>query len=188
MINLINIQHFYETGNIQTSALWISSTPFVFVFNPAISFFFEIRNYSIFKICNGITTRNRKFKDLIIPLLSMRLCSFFKIVSFSNLKNILPYGYSNRILQNQLFCLTHFLFPSFLFLCSSISHRTLANGYKKGVEIVSALSCIQVLAYLRVSRNLVGINFRHPNVMPNFAVWKTITYRHWHRWCCQPRF
>ena len=39
-----------------------------------------------------------------------------------------------------------------------------------------------------VSRNLVGINFRHPNVMPNFAVWKTITYRHWHRWCCQPRF
>ena len=34
-----------------------------------------------------------------------------------------------------------------------------------------------------VSRNLVGINFRHPNVMPNFAVWKTITYRHWHRWC-----
>ena len=45
-----------------------------------------------------------------------------------------------------------------------------------------------VVAYLRVSRNLVGINFRHPNVMPNFAVWKTITYRHWHRWCCQPRF
>ena len=41
---------------------------------------------------------------------------------------------------------------------------------------------------LWVSRNLVGINFRHPNVMPNFAVWKTITYRHWHRWCCQPRF
>ena len=40
----------------------------------------------------------------------------------------------------------------------------------------------------RVSRFLVGINFRHPNVMPNFAVWKTITYRHWHRWCCQPRF
>ena len=39
-----------------------------------------------------------------------------------------------------------------------------------------------------VSRNLVGINFRHPNVMPNFAVWKTITYRHWHKWCCQPRF
>ena len=39
-----------------------------------------------------------------------------------------------------------------------------------------------------LSRNLVGINFRHPNVMPNFAVWKTITYRHWHRWCCQPRF
>ena len=43
-------------------------------------------------------------------------------------------------------------------------------------------------AELWVSRNLVGINFRHPNVMPNFAVWKTITYRHWHRWCCQPRF
>ena len=43
-------------------------------------------------------------------------------------------------------------------------------------------------AYLGVSRNLVGINFRHPNVMPNFAVWKTITYRHWHKWCCQPRF
>ena len=42
--------------------------------------------------------------------------------------------------------------------------------------------------YDGVSRNLVGINFRHPNVMPNFAVWKTITYRHWHRWCCQPRF
>ena len=42
--------------------------------------------------------------------------------------------------------------------------------------------------YFRVSRFLVGINFRHPNVMPNFAVWKTITYRHWHRWCCQPRF
>ena len=41
---------------------------------------------------------------------------------------------------------------------------------------------------LWVSRFLVGINFRHPNVMPNFAVWKTITYRHWHRWCCQPRF
>ena len=41
---------------------------------------------------------------------------------------------------------------------------------------------------LGVSRFLVGINFRHPNVMPNFAVWKTITYRHWHRWCCQPRF
>jgi len=40
----------------------------------------------------------------------------------------------------------------------------------------------------RLSRNLVGINFRHPNVMPNFAVWKTITYRHWHKWCCQPRF
>ena len=39
-----------------------------------------------------------------------------------------------------------------------------------------------------VSRNLVGINFRHPNVMPNFAVWKTITYGHWHKWCCQPRF
>ena len=39
-----------------------------------------------------------------------------------------------------------------------------------------------------LSRNLVGINFRHPNVMPNFAVWKTITYRHWHKWCCQPRF
>ena len=45
-------------------------------------------------------------------------------------------------------------------------------------------------AYVKkgVSRFLVGINFRHPNVMPNFAVWKTITYRHWHRWCCQPRF
>ena len=28
-----------------------------------------------------------------------------------------------------------------------------------------------------VSRFLVGINFRHSNVMPNFAVWKTITYR-----------
>ena len=40
----------------------------------------------------------------------------------------------------------------------------------------------------RVSRNSVGINFRHSNVMPNFAVWKTITYRRWHRWCCQPRF
>ena len=23
--------------------------------------------------------------------------------------------------------------------------------------------------------------------MPNFAVWKTITYRHWHRWCCNRR-
>ena len=45
-----------------------------------------------------------------------------------------------------------------------------------------------VKAFKGVSRNLVGINFRHPNVMPNFAVWKTITYRHWHRWCCQPRF
>ena len=44
------------------------------------------------------------------------------------------------------------------------------------------------LCIVWVSRNLVGINFRHPNVMPNFAVWKTITYRHWHRWCCQPRF
>ena len=44
------------------------------------------------------------------------------------------------------------------------------------------------LEQYRVSRNLVGINFRHPNVMPNFAVWKTITYRLWHRWCCQPRF
>ena len=33
----------------------------------------------------------------------------------------------------------------------------------------------------RLSRNLVGINFRHPNVIPNFAVWKTITYRHWHK-------
>ena len=33
-----------------------------------------------------LTTRNRKFKDLIIPLLPMRLCSFFKIVSFSNIK------------------------------------------------------------------------------------------------------
>ena len=42
--------------------------------------------------------------------------------------------------------------------------------------------------FARVSRFLVGINFRHPNVMPNFAVWKTITYRLWHRWCCQPRF
>ena len=39
-----------------------------------------------------------------------------------------------------------------------------------------------------VSRFLVGINFRHPNVIPNFAGWKTITYRLWHRWCCQPRF
>ena len=45
-----------------------------------------------------------------------------------------------------------------------------------------------LLPFFGVSRNLVGINFRHPNVMPNFAVWKTITYRHWHRWCCQPRF
>ena len=45
-----------------------------------------------------------------------------------------------------------------------------------------------VLQELGDSRNLVGINFRHPNVMPNFAVWKTITYRLWHRWCCQPRF
>ena len=45
-----------------------------------------------------------------------------------------------------------------------------------------------VVRNYRVSRNLVGINFRHPNVMPNFAVWKTITYRHWHKWCCQPRF
>ena len=42
--------------------------------------------------------------------------------------------------------------------------------------------------FFGVSRFLVGINFRHPNVMPNFAVWKTITYRLWHRWCCQPRF
>ena len=32
------------------------------------------------------STRNRKFKDLIIPLLPMRLCSFFKIVSFSYIK------------------------------------------------------------------------------------------------------
>ena len=48
--------------------------------------------------------------------------------------------------------------------------------------------CLYGVGFFRVSRNLVGINFRHPNVMPNFAVWKTITYRHWHRWCCQPRF
>lgn len=47
---------------------------------------------------------------------------------------------------------------------------------------------LPILQELWVSRFLVGINFRHPNVMPNFAVWKTITYRHWHRWCCQPRF
>ena len=50
------------------------------------------------------------------------------------------------------------------------------------------IACGRNVGNKRVSRNLVGINFRHPNVMPNFAVWKTITYRHWHRWCCQPRF
>ena len=55
---------------------------------------------------------------------------------------------------------------------------TPATTYKSGITP----------ANVGVSRNLVGINFRHPNVMPNFAVWKTITYRHWHRWCCQPRF
>ena len=53
-----------------------------------------------------------------------------------------------------------------------------------GADMASGIS----KARKRVSRNLVGINFRHPNVMPNFAVWKTITYRLWHRWCCQPRF
>ena len=36
---------------------------------------------------------------------------------------------------------------------------------------------VQFVNSLRLSRNLVGINFRHPNVMPNFAVWETITYR-----------
>ena len=50
------------------------------------------------------------------------------------------------------------------------------------------LSTTALRRFFRLSRNLVGINFRHPNVMPNFAVWKTITYRLWHRWCCQPRF
>lgn len=52
----------------------------------------------------------------------------------------------------------------------------------------SGLGSGKLVSSFGVSRNLVGINFRHPNVMPNFAVWKTITYRHWHRWCCQPRF
>ena len=61
---------------------------------------------------------------------------------------------------------------------------------KNTLEVGAAGVCTSVdsKGNLRVSRNLVGINFRHPNVMPNFAVWKTITYRHWHRWCCQPRF
>ena len=53
---------------------------------------------------------------------------------------------------------------------------------------VLTLLYVSFMGNKRVSRNLVGINFRHPNVMPNFAVWKTITYRHWHKWCCQPRF
>ncbi len=59
---------------------------------------------------------------------------------------------------------------------------------RHGIHRTTAYSDLAVVKSLRVSRNLVGINFRHPNVMPNFAVWKTITYRHWHRWCCQPRF
>ena len=53
---------------------------------------------------------------------------------------------------------------------------------------VNCLNDKRVMPFFGLSRNLVGINFRHPNVMPNFAVWKTITYRHWHKWCCQPRF
>ena len=58
------------------------------------------------------------------------------------------------------------------------------TGLSKNVQLQLASG----KKYDGVSRFLVGINFRHPNVMPNFAVWKTITYRLWHRWCCQPRF
>ena len=61
-----------------------------------------------------------------------------------------------------------------------------AVASKQSVDRCATLVCQTTV--VGVSRNLVGINFRHPNVMPNFAVWKTITYRHWHRWCCQPRF
>ena len=62
-----------------------------------------------------------------------------------------------------------------------------SDKIEQSVTVLSFASGGEPLQY-GVSRNLVGINFRHPNVMPNFAVWKTITYRHWHRWCCQPRF
>ncbi len=61
-------------------------------------------------------------------------------------------------------------------------------GTAAGLAMAFAAGYVADRVDRRVSRNLVGINFRHPNVMPNFAVWKTITYRHWHRWCCQPRF
>ena len=65
---------------------------------------------------------------------------------------------------------------------------TIVDSYGHAIVTLTERSTNFVLMEKRVSRNLVGINFRHPNVMPNFAVWKTITYRHWHRWCCQPRF
>ena len=83
-----------------------------------------------------------------------------------------------------LFCNT--LFCALIFLPFIVASHT-------GILGSESLLCVDnwqwhEQRFIGVSRNLVGINFRHPNVMPNFAVWKTITYRHWHRWCCQPRF
>ena len=69
-----------------------------------------------------------------------------------------------------------------------ISKKKKDGELRKLAPRIYTTNLIDSPANIGLSRNLVGINFRHPNVMPNFAVWKTITYRHWHRWCCQPRF
>ena len=78
--------------------------------------------------------------------------------------------------------------PPFWLVTIPISIRRLHDTGRSGWWMFFPVVATIIIVLMWVSRNLVGINFRHPNVMPNFAVWKTITYRHWHRWCCQPRF
>ena len=44
------------------------------------------------------------------------------------------------------------------------------DGFVTSVNYVVPEELSDIAEKLGVSRNLVGINFRHPNVMPNFAV------------------
>ena len=94
-----------------------------------------------------------------------------------------PYD-NNRRLANQRRASVDALLRSYGIGTDHIQYDVVAEDY----DLLYTMMMLKHDAKFRLSRNLVGINFRHPNVMPNFAVWKTITYRHWHKWCCQPRF
>ena len=68
--------------------------------------------------------------------------------------------------------------PPFWLVTIPISIRRLHDTGRSGWWMFFPVVATIIIVLMWVSRNLVGINFRHPNVMPNFAVWKTITYRH----------